>query len=117
MGRTSAPLMIGGATVVRFKEGSKWGYQYGSMEGYIDEFRISKGFRYGANNGGEIRPRRHFRADAQTLALWRFEEGPGAPFYRDSSRNGYTLFPGGSLAVHPRDKAATTWGSLKRIRF
>ena len=26
-----------------------------------------------------------FGADAKTIALWRFEEGPGAPFYADSS--------------------------------
>ena len=115
MGRTPAPFVIGGTPIVKFKEGSQWGDKFESMKGYIDAVRVSKGFRYDVKKvGQEIRPPRHFRPDAQTIALWRFEEGPGAPFYRDSSRNGYTLFPGGSLAVHPRGKTSTTWGNIKR---
>lgn len=109
MNRTDAPLLIGGTK----RNGWGWGSGsgYGSMKGYIDEVRVSKGFRYGA---AEIRPRRRLRLDVQTIALWHFDEGPGAAMYRDSSGNDYHLFPGGTLAVEPEDKLATTWGSLKR---
>ena len=122
MGRTEAPLFIGGAPTVTF-ENDEWGTWntdfFGnpileSMKGYIDDIRITKGWRYGPGN---IRPQRKFRVEERTIALWRFEEGPGAPFYRDSSRNGYTLFPGGSLPVQPLATRATTWGSLKRNTF
>lgn len=113
-GRTGAPLLIGGLRRIVIK-GFEWGHKFKSMEGYIDEVHVSKGFRYAADIGGDrIRPRRHFRADARTIALWRFEEGRGAHIYRDSSDNGYHLFPGGSLTVDSRGKLATTWGSLKR---
>ncbi len=115
IGRTPAPLLIGGTPLVKFKEGAEWGDKYESMKGYIDEVRISEGFRYAP--GGEINVQRHFLADAQTIALWRFEEGPGASSYADASGNDYTLFAGGSLSVHPRDRVATTWGSIKRGTF
>ena len=111
MGRTAAPFLIGGATLVTLENGRQWGRKYESMKGYIDEVRVSKGWRHAQ---GAIRPKRHFRADGRTIALWRFEEGPGAPFYADSSGNDYTLVAGDSLAVHPHGKLATTWGSLKR---
>ncbi len=112
IGRTPAPLLIGGTPLVKFKEGAEWGDKYESMKGYIDEVRVSEGWRYG--EGKVIRPKRHLSADAQTIALWRFGEGAGAPSYRDSSGNGYTLTAGGSLSVHPRDKVVTTWGNIKR---
>ena len=117
--QTEAPLIIGGCPKsLTFENGSVWresGF-YESMKGYIDEVRVSKGFRYGAILGNLFRPNRRFQADGRTIALWRFEEGPGSRTYHDSSGNGYTLFAGGSLAtaVDPRDKLATTWGSLKR---
>ena len=85
------------------------------MKGYIDEIRISQGWRYVPK--GNIHPPRNFRVDKRTIALWRFEEGPGAPFYRDSSGNDYTLFPGGALAVQPRARKVSTWGSQKRGTF
>ena len=114
MGRTLAPFLIGGTPIVNFTEGSEWGRLYESMLGYIDEVRVSKGFRYGTEWGNRIQPERKFRADGKTIALWRFEEGPETALYRDSSGNGYTLFPGGSLSVQPRGKLTTTWGALKR---
>ena len=114
--RTPAPFVIGGTPVVTFNAGSPWGGEYSTMEGYIDEVRVSEGWRY-SRGKNRIRPKRRFPADTRTIALWRFREGPGAPSYRDSSGNGYTLFPGGTLAVHPHDKLATTWGSLKRGAF
>ena len=110
MGRTDAPLLIGGTKRIE----QYWGTEYGSMKGYIDEVRVSKGFRYARNWGRKIRPKRRLRADARTIALWRFEEAPGATHFADSSGNGYTLRAGGSLVVEARGKLATTWGSLKR---
>ena len=115
--RTEAPFVIGGAPIITFKDGERWGHKYESMKGYIDVVRVSRGVRYDVPIGEPIHPPRQLRRETQTIALWRFEEGPGAPFYRDSSGNGYTLFPGGSLSVHPRDKAATTWGNIKRGTF
>ena len=110
MGRTDAQLLIGGT------KRNGWGWGYGSMKGYIDEVRVSKGFRYGKEPGKKIRPEKRFREDGRTIALWHFDEGPGSRIYRDSSGNDYHLFPGGSLAtaVRSRGKLATTWGSLKR---
>ena len=114
MGRTLAPLLIGGTPIVNFAEGAQWGRLYESMHGYIDEVRVSRGFRYGTVLGNRIQPKRKFRADRKTIALRRFEEGPGARLYRDSSGNGYALIPGGSLSISPRGKLTTTWGALKR---
>ena len=129
MGRQNTPLMVGGGRPVTFtvdvpdrhhNDTWEWGERrnqkvVGAMEGYIDELRISKGWRYKAK--GNIHPKRNFRVDDRTIALWRFEEGPGAPFYRDSSSNDYTLFPAGSLDVQPLSKMNITWGSLKQGRF
>ena len=115
MGRTNTPLVIGGPKPVPLINW-EWDKRFQSMEGFIDEVRISKGAPYGDKIGAEIRPRRRFWADGQTIALWHFDEGPGSRIYRDSSGNDYHLFPGGSLAVDSRGKLATTWGSLKRRR-
>ena len=79
--RTSAPFLIGGTPIVKFAEGSEWGRLYESMQGYVDEVRVSRGFRFGTERGNRIQPERKFRADGKTVALWRFEEGPGAPLY------------------------------------
>ena len=115
MGGTPAPFVIGGTPIIQFKEGARWGQQHTSMKGYIDSVRVSMGFRYDVH--GNIHPKRRFSADARTIALWHFEEGPGAPSYADASGNGYTLAAGGSLSVHPSDKVATTWGRIKRGAF
>ena len=118
MGRTPSPFVVGGAPIVKFKEGVQWGHRHESMRGYIDGVRVSRGFRYKLQIN--IHPQRRFDADVWTIALWRFAEGPGATAYRDSSGNGYTLVAGGSLAghaLHPRNKLAITWGSLKQSTF
>lgn len=120
IGFRESPLLIGGIKHVPFENETKWfgPEHFESLKGYIDEFRISKGLRYAED--GNIRPRRRFQADAGTIALWHFDEGPFAPRYADSSGNGYTLVAGGSLAghaVHPRGKLATTWGNIKRGAF
>ena len=108
MGRMNSPLMIGGPN----PKSAYGGWQrFESMRGYIDEVRVSKGMRYSRDR--KIQAKRPLQVDARTIALWRFREAPGAHFYRDSSGNGYTLFPGGSLSVDTRGKLTTTWGSLK----
>ena len=117
MEHTDAPLVIGGTPIVTLKRGIRWGHKHESMKGYIDVVRVSRGLRYDVPIGEPILPPRQLRRETQTIALWQFEEGPDAPFYRDSSGNGYTLLPGGSLAVYPDDKAATTWGNIKRGTF
>ena len=99
IGRTAAPLLIGGPKLVTLENGWEWGNKNESMIGYIDEVHVSQGWRYPKR--GEIHPKRHFLTDERTIALWRFEEGPGAPLYTDSSGNGYTLVAGGTLAVDP----------------
>lgn len=114
MGRTDAPLVIGGPKPVTLNNRWEWDKRFESMKGYIDEVRISKGAAYRDKIGAKIRPSRRFRADRHTIALWHFREGPGATRYADSSGNGYTLRAGGSLAVEAQDKLATTWGSMKR---
>ena len=110
MGRTDAPLLIGGSK----RNVRGWGGRYGSILGYIDEVRVSKGFRYGEAARRKIRPKRRFREDGRTIALWHFDEGLGATRYADSSNNGYTLRAGGSLAFDSRGKLAATWGNIKR---
>ena len=121
---TDTPFTVGGAK----------SNLYSSVSGYIDEVRVSKGFRYNVPRRpgigldhpllnpnalkwkDSINPERHWQPDTQTIALWRFEEGPHAPSYRDSSGNGYTLLLGGTLTnVAPQDKLATTWGSVKTL--
>ena len=113
MEHTRAPFVIGGSPIITFKDGGRWGHKYESMKGYVDVVRVSRGLRYDVPKGESIHPPRQLRRETQTVALWQFEEGPGAPLYRDSSGNDYTLLPGGSLVVYPNDRAATTWGKIK----
>ena len=123
MGRSPYPLMIGGTEIVTITEGKRagteWGHGFGSMVGYIDEIRVSLGDAYNLQTlegaYAPIHPKRRLQADANTIALWHFDEGPNAPSYGDSSGNGYTLRRGGSIAtaVESRGKLATTWGRLK----
>ena len=93
------PFLVGGFMYIQMPWG-EWGHLFDTMEGYIDEVHISRGLRYGRNRE-RIRPSRNFRRDDSTIALWRFEEGPGAPIYRDSSGNGHHLVPAAhSLSAH-----------------
>lgn len=95
--QSDLPLFIGGAP------------GYASIAGQIDEIRISKISRY----GGNINPPVSFPADKDTLALWRFDEGPWARSYKDASGNNYTLEVSGDLSVSAGGKFAMTWGQLK----
>jgi hypothetical protein len=94
------PLFIGG------REG------YKSINGWIDEIRISKGWRYVP--WPDIEPEREFKADENTVALWHFDEGPNSRIYRDSSGNGHTLYANGTFSVDGKSKSTTTWGMLKK---
>jgi hypothetical protein len=101
---SSDPLFIGG------REGHK------SIKGWIDEIRISRGWRYTPRQ--PINPPRKFDTDQQTLALWHFDEGPWAPHYADASGNGHTLFSVGLTPVEAEQagKLAAMWGRLKTNR-
>ena len=69
MGRTVSTIVVGGAPIVKFKEGVQWGHRHESMRGYIDGLRVPRGFREGLN---EIiyMPQRRFEVDVWTIALW-----------------------------------------------
>lgn len=94
------PLFIGG------REG------YKSINGWIDELRISKGWRYVPFQ--DIKPEREFKTDQNTIALWNFDEDTNSRIYRDSSGNGHTLYAGGTIAINSKSKSAITWGMLKK---
>ena len=109
--RVDTPFLVGGFMYIQMPWG-EWGHLFNTMEGYIDEVHISRGLCYGRNRE-RIRTSRNFRRDDSTIALWRFEEGPGAPIYRDSFDNGHHLVPGGSLAVGSHGMITTLWGNIK----
>ena len=76
MGRTAAPLLIGGSKLVTFENGRQWGREYESMKGYIDEVRVSEGFRYarGAEIGSPKQVRMH--CNDEQRAKWRRYDSP-----------------------------------------
>ena len=96
---------------------------WGHFAGYIDEVRISKVARYSIAKGG-LRPpekRTKFKNDAETVALWHFDEARGARKFLDTSGNAYHLvgkngaeIGGEFAAVEAEGKLATIWGRLKR---
>jgi hypothetical protein len=51
--------------------------QYPSYFGWMDEIRFSNSLRYPTNGGGFTRPSAAFAPDAQTAALYHFDEGSG----------------------------------------
>ena len=102
------PFYVGGVGVPRISS------EYSSLRGYIDEIRISKGWRYDVIDGiSKIDPPRRFQVDEKTLALWHFDEGSNSKEYMDSSGNGYTLYAGGSLSVESKSKITSTWGMIR----
>ena len=111
MGTSDFPLLIGGRKPITMEDGKEWHankYRFESMEGYIDEISVSRGWRYGEMF--PIKSKRRLKSDRDTIALWRFMEGNP---YLDSSGNRHKLRVGGSLAVGSQGKLATTWGQLK----
>jgi len=78
---STSPIKVGG--------GSR-GYYFG----WLNELRISKVVRY--TNGAQIDqayrvPAMPFAFDTNTVALWHFDEPPGATNFSDASGNGNTL--------------------------
>ena len=98
------------------------GHFWGHFAGYIDEVRISKVVRYNIAKGGLTPPekRKKFENDAQTVALWHFDEAMGTQVFSDTSGNAYHLVgkngaqTGGTLAVDTEGKLAMLWGRLKQ---
>jgi len=91
-------------------------YRWGSFNGYIDEVRISNIPRYDVK--GELIPKWRFAPDANTIALWHFDEPYTAKKFRDSSIHGYDLtgmndVKVGPFAVNENNKLATTWANIK----
>ena len=60
MGRENTPLVVGGPAPVTLNDKWEWDRRFESMEGYIDEVRISRGAPYVDKIGAEIHPRRRF---------------------------------------------------------
>jgi hypothetical protein len=69
--------------------------QYPSYFGWMDEIRFSSSLRYPTNGGGFTRPSAAFAPDAQTAALYHFDEGSGNTI-NDSAPGGAS--PGERLA-------------------
>ena len=93
---------------------------WGHFSGYIDEVRISKGMRYNTAKRG-FTPRKRFKNDAKTVALWHFDEPKGTREFSDASGNAYHLMGknsaeigGDFAAVEAEGKLATIWGRLKQ---
>ena len=94
-------------------------YFKGAFAGCIDEVRISTVARYDVDKNG-FAPRRRFRDDAKTIALWHFDEPSGTRKFSDASGNAHHLVGKNgaktgntTLAVEPHGKLATTWAQLK----
>ena len=94
-------------------------YFRGPFAGCIDEVRISTVARYDVDKDG-FTPRRKFKQDRKTIALWHFDELGGARKFLDASGNAYHLVgkngakTGNTLVVEPQGKLTTTWAQLKR---
>ena len=106
----------------KIRSGTHGDHFWGHFAGYIDEVRISKVARYNIAKGGLTPPekRTKFKNDAETVALWHFDESRGTRVFSDTSGNAYHLIgkngaeTGGTLAVEAEGKLATIWGRLKR---
>ena len=101
---------------IEFQAGHFWGH----FVGCIDEVRISKVARYDTAKRG-FTPRKKFKNDAKTVALWHFDESRGTREFSDTSGNAYHLIgkngaqtDGEFAAVEAEGKLATIWGRLKR---
>ncbi len=91
-------------------------YRWGSFTGYIDEVRISDIPRYDIK--GQLIPQGRFAPDANTIALWHFNERNGSDMFHDSSGNNYHLIGKNGagtepFAVNEYNKLTTTWANIK----
>jgi hypothetical protein len=93
------------------------------FDGLVDEVRLSTGLRY---TGDYTVPEGAFEPDADTVALYHFDEVVGADTITDFSKNGIdgrlagnaVLVPSDAptrvpTAVEARDRLATVWARLK----
>lgn len=93
------------------------------FHGEIDTIRISDIARYDLpieKGISAFEPPHRFSSDANTLALWNFDEHEGSETFEDASGNGYTLTgmngatTSGTLSVQPTSNSlSTTWGKIK----
>ena len=116
VGFRESPLLIGGIKHLPFEIDTKWfgPAHFESLKGYIDEFRISKGWRYAADGG--IRPNRRSQAYASTIALWHFDEGAShlvMPMHRGTAIRSSQAVPFAGHVVDSYGKLAITRGSLR----
>ena len=79
-----------------------------AQEIWIDQVRVSRTLRYPG------KPSRPLPVDKDTLALWNFDEGPGARRYAEASGKRYTLNRHSPLAVDRKGKLTTVWGEIKK---
>ncbi len=102
-----------------------WLPQWGeAFTGYIDEVRMSNVARYPAADF-EV-PSSELSADADTMALYHFNEGSGEEVMDSSGNENHGTLEGGAewndsnapvgagTSVEPNDKIATTWAEIKR---
>ena len=82
----------------------------GFFTGGIDEVRISDRIRYAGNS--YTLPAAPFGGDANTLALWHFDDAPGATIFADSSINGNDL-----AAVGDAVTGSSTSGVISETLF
>ena len=89
---------------------------WGAFPGYIDEVRISTVARYDITKNG-FTPRRKFKNDENTVALWHFDEPGGTRKFSDASGNTHHLVgkngakTGIPLAVEAQEKITSKRGS------
>jgi len=92
-------------------------WNWNSFAGYIDEVRISKIPRY--NIKDQLIPNGRFELDANTIALWHFDEDIGSTIFLDSSGHDRSLVGENGVAigdvftVNEHNKLASTWGRIK----
>ena len=77
----------------------------GFFQGKIDEVRISDGLRYTGDSYSV--PTLPFSSDVSTLALWHFNETPGATSFTDSTGKGNTLTAHNGATTVTSQKVAT----------
>ncbi|MBM3210638.1 LamG domain-containing protein [Candidatus Poribacteria bacterium] len=114
--RTRGDFVLGGygeKTRIAWGPLSLWG----SFAGYIDEVRVSKIMRHDIEK--RHLPVSRFEPDADTIALWHFDEPIGTTVFMDSSVNKFHLVgingatTGYALNINAGEKLAKTWGHIK----
>ena len=79
--------------------------------GWLEETRVSSNARYSGSLSYLV-PSTPFVADAQTVALWHFDEAAGATTFSDASSRGNDLTGAGGAAVTAAPEAPVTTATL-----